>query len=181
MTADQIANTAEFFSFGTNDLTQTTLGMSRDDYGGFIGYYQENDIIPNDPFQTIDQTGVGRLMEQGVSLGRGTRPELKIRPVASMVVTRLCHVTAPGSIMSLFSFHSDRPSSPPPRPPCWKRKRSKFRTKGRDKREAINLPLTENTSAAFFPPWEGAVFLLIPFVRLPCATACSSQCHCACN
>ena len=78
LTADQIASTAEFFSFGTNDLTQTTLGMSRDDYGGFIGYYQENDIIPNDPFQTIDQTGVGRLMEQGVSLGRGTRSDLKI-------------------------------------------------------------------------------------------------------
>jgi len=76
--ADQIAKTAEFFSFGTNDLTQTTLGMSRDDYGGFIGYYQEHDIIPADPFQTIDQDGVGRLMKQGVSLGRETRDGLKI-------------------------------------------------------------------------------------------------------
>ena len=76
--ADQIAETAEFFSFGTNDLTQTTLGMSRDDYGGFIGYYQENDIVPSDPFQTIDQEGVGRLMEVGVEGGRGTRSDLKI-------------------------------------------------------------------------------------------------------
>jgi pyruvate,orthophosphate dikinase len=76
--ADHIAKSAEFFSFGTNDLTQTTLGMSRDDYGGFIGYYQENDIIPSDPFQTIDQDGVGRLMKQGVSLGREAREGIKI-------------------------------------------------------------------------------------------------------
>ncbi len=76
--ADQIAETAEFFSFGTNDLTQTTLGISRDDYGGFIGYYQEHDIVPSDPFQTIDQEGVGRLMEIGVEGGRGTRSDLKI-------------------------------------------------------------------------------------------------------
>ena len=76
--ADQIAKTAEFFSFGTNDLTQTTLGMSRDDYGGFIGYYQENDIVPADPFQTIDQDGVGRLMKIGVEGGRGSRDNLKI-------------------------------------------------------------------------------------------------------
>jgi pyruvate,orthophosphate dikinase len=78
MCADQIAQSAEFFSFGTNDLTQTTLGMSRDDYGSFIGYYRENDIIPNDPFQTIDQDGVGRLMKTAVAGGRQTRPGLKI-------------------------------------------------------------------------------------------------------
>ena len=78
MTADQIAEDAEFFSFGTNDLTQTTLGMSRDDYGGFIGYYRENDIIGADPFQSVDQKGVGRVMEIGVELGRKTRPGLKI-------------------------------------------------------------------------------------------------------
>jgi pyruvate,orthophosphate dikinase len=76
--ADQIAETAQFFSFGTNDLTQTTLGMSRDDYGTFIGHYRENDIIPADPFQTIDQDGVGRLMQTGVERGRGTRSDLKI-------------------------------------------------------------------------------------------------------
>ncbi|MBA4018129.1 MAG: pyruvate, phosphate dikinase [Pirellula sp.] len=77
-TADQIASGAEFFSFGTNDLTQTTLGISRDDYGGFINYYKENDIVPNDPFQTVDQAGVGALMKMGVEKGRGTRKDLKI-------------------------------------------------------------------------------------------------------
>jgi pyruvate,orthophosphate dikinase len=78
LTAGEIAENAEFFSFGTNDLTQTTLGMSRDDYKGFIGYYLENDIIPADPFQTVDQTGVGKLMKIGVEGGRATRPDLKI-------------------------------------------------------------------------------------------------------
>ena len=76
--ADQIAQGAEFFSFGTNDLTQTTLGMSRDDYGGFINYYKEHDVVPNDPFQTIDQDGVGALMKIGVEKGRGQRKDLKI-------------------------------------------------------------------------------------------------------
>ena len=78
LTADEIAEKAEFFSFGTNDLTQTTLGMSRDDYKGFIGYYMEHDIVPADPFQTVDQVGVGKLMKMGVTLGRQTRPNLKI-------------------------------------------------------------------------------------------------------
>ncbi len=78
LTADEIAEQAEFFSFGTNDLTQTCLGMSRDDYKGFIGYYMENDIVPADPFQTVDQTGVGKLMKIGVDGGRGTRNDLKI-------------------------------------------------------------------------------------------------------
>ena len=76
--SDEIAETAEFFSFGTNDLTQTSLGMSPDDYGGFIGHYRENDIVPHDPFQSIDQGGVGRLIELGVAGGRSTRSELKI-------------------------------------------------------------------------------------------------------
>jgi len=78
LTAGEIAEGAEFFSFGTNDLTQTCLGMSRDDYKGFIGYYMENDIVPADPFQTVDQTGVGRLMKIGVEDGRATRENLKI-------------------------------------------------------------------------------------------------------
>lgn len=76
--ADQIAQGAEFFSFGTNDLTQTGLGMSRDDYGTFIGYYREHDIVGNDPFQTIDQDGIGGLMKLGVAGGRKTREKLKI-------------------------------------------------------------------------------------------------------
>jgi pyruvate,orthophosphate dikinase len=76
--ADQIAKEAQFFSFGTNDLTQTGLGMSRDDYGSFIRHYMENDIIPKDPFQVIDFDGVGGLMKIGVEKGRATRADLKI-------------------------------------------------------------------------------------------------------
>ncbi len=76
--ADEIAEGAEFFSFGTNDLTQTTLGISRDDYGSFMPQYRELDIVPADPFQTIDQPGVGRLMKIGIEGGRKTRPDLKI-------------------------------------------------------------------------------------------------------
>jgi pyruvate,orthophosphate dikinase len=76
--ADQIAKEAQFFSFGTNDLTQTTLGMSRDDYGSFIRYYMEHDIVAKDPFQTIDTDGVGGLMRLSVERGRSTRPDLKV-------------------------------------------------------------------------------------------------------
>ncbi|MGB0652587.1 MAG: pyruvate, phosphate dikinase [Thermoplasmatota archaeon] len=78
LTADEIAQKAEFFSFGTNDLTQTTLGVSRDDAGGFLTHYQENKLIPHDPFQTIDFTGVGQLVEIGTERGRQTRPDLKV-------------------------------------------------------------------------------------------------------
>jgi pyruvate,orthophosphate dikinase len=76
--ADQIAQEAQFFSFGTNDLTQTALGMSRDDYGNFIRYYLEHNLLPRDPFQSIDIDGVGGLMKIGVERGRATRPDLKI-------------------------------------------------------------------------------------------------------
>lgn len=76
--AAEIAQRAEFFSFGTNDLTQTTLGMSRDDYAGYINYYREHDIVPNDPFQTIDRAGVGGLMRQAAVAGRQARPGLKL-------------------------------------------------------------------------------------------------------
>jgi pyruvate,orthophosphate dikinase len=76
--ADQIAREAQFFSFGTNDLTQTTLGMSRDDYGAFIRHYLENDLISKDPFQSIDIDGVGALMKIGVDKGRGERHDLKV-------------------------------------------------------------------------------------------------------
>jgi len=76
--ADQIAKEAQFFSFGTNDLTQTTLGMSRDDYGSFIRVYLESDLVPKDPFQVIDFEGVGALMQIAVEKGRKTRPDLKI-------------------------------------------------------------------------------------------------------
>ena len=78
LTADKIATVAEFFSFGTNDLTQTTYGLSRDDAGKFLAYYYEHDILKDDPFQSIDQEGVGKLMEIGVSKGRSVRKDLKI-------------------------------------------------------------------------------------------------------
>jgi pyruvate,orthophosphate dikinase len=78
MAAGEIAKEAEFFSFGTNDLTQTGLGMSRDDYGSFIKAYIEGDLVPKDPFQVIDFDGVGNLMQIAVERGRKTRPDLKI-------------------------------------------------------------------------------------------------------
>jgi pyruvate,orthophosphate dikinase len=76
--ADEIAKDAQFFSFGTNDLTQTTLGMSRDDSGSFLPYYQELEIVKNNPFATIDQGGVGQLMQIAIEKGRKTRPDIKL-------------------------------------------------------------------------------------------------------
>lgn len=76
--ADEIARDAEFFSFGTNDLTQTTLGMSRDDSGSFLPHYAELDIVDANPFASIDQKGVGKLMEITRDLGRKTRPNIKL-------------------------------------------------------------------------------------------------------
>ncbi|HOK87103.1 MAG TPA: PEP-utilizing enzyme, partial [Tenuifilum sp.] len=76
--ADRMAKTAEFFSFGTNDLTQMTFGFSRDDIGGFLHDYLEKKMLAADPFQTIDQDGVGQLIEMAVAKGRNTRPELKV-------------------------------------------------------------------------------------------------------
>jgi pyruvate,orthophosphate dikinase len=78
LTADEIAQTAEFFSFGTNDLTQTCLGMSRDDSGSFLGAYTENEIIKKNPFASIDQTGVGQLIEIAAAKGNKTRPGIKL-------------------------------------------------------------------------------------------------------
>ncbi len=76
--ADRMAEEAEFFSFGTNDLTQMGFGFSRDDIGGFLQYYLDKKILKADPFQTIDQDGVGQLIEMAVQKGRATRPDLKV-------------------------------------------------------------------------------------------------------
>lgn len=78
LTASEIAQVAEFFSFGTNDLTQTTLGVSRDDAGKFLPVYLEREIWPADPFATLDVSGVGQLVEMGTQRGRATRPHLKV-------------------------------------------------------------------------------------------------------
>ena len=78
LTADEIAQSAEFFSFGTNDLTQTALGMSRDDSGSFLPQYAEHEIVKNNPFATIDATGVGQLVQIAVERGRKTRPDIKL-------------------------------------------------------------------------------------------------------
>jgi len=78
LTADEIAKEAEFFSFGTNDLTQMTFGFSRDDAGKFLDSYYTNKIYESDPFARLDQTGVGRLVEMAAKLGRQTRPDLKL-------------------------------------------------------------------------------------------------------
>ena len=76
--ADEIAEHADFFSFGTNDLTQTALGLSRDDAGRFLSHYLETGVLERDPFETIDQDGVGDLMELAVERGRSTRADLKL-------------------------------------------------------------------------------------------------------
>jgi pyruvate,orthophosphate dikinase len=78
MTADQIATEAEFFSFGTNDLTQMTFGFSRDDIGKFLRSYQDKKILDKDPFATIDTEGVGAVLRIGVEKGRAARPALKV-------------------------------------------------------------------------------------------------------
>jgi len=78
LTDDQIATRAEFFSFGTNDLTQTTYGFSRDDIGSFLPQYLARGILPADPFQTIDRQGVGALIRTAIKKGRRIRPDLKV-------------------------------------------------------------------------------------------------------
>ena len=78
LTADEIAREAEFFSFGTNDLTQMTFGFSRDDAGKFLESYFEKQIFENDPFERLDQAGVGKLVETACKLGRSVRPDIKL-------------------------------------------------------------------------------------------------------
>ena len=78
LTANEIAQCADFFSFGTNDLTQTTYGLSRDDAGKFLPMYKDEGFIKHDPFVVLDQDGVGQLVQMGTEKGRSTQPKLKI-------------------------------------------------------------------------------------------------------
>jgi pyruvate,orthophosphate dikinase len=78
LTANEIARCADFFSFGTNDLTQTAFGLSRDDAGKFLPSYVEQGILPHDPFVSLDQGGVGELVRIGVTRGRSEHPDLKV-------------------------------------------------------------------------------------------------------
>ena len=103
VTADEIAKEAEFFSFGTNDLTQMGFGLSRDDAGKFLLYYLEHGLLEKDPFVTLDASGVGQLVEIGVKKGRSVKPKLKIGvcgehggdPARSASSTRWVSTTCP--------------------------------------------------------------------------------------
>ncbi len=110
ITADQVATEAEFFSFGTNDLTQTTFGLSRDDSGKFLPFYVEHGILPRDPFEAIDRDGVGRLMEWGVQRGRETRQDLKVGICGE-------HGGEPSSVEFCHQIHLDYVSCSPFRVP----------------------------------------------------------------
>ncbi|MGB0258581.1 MAG: putative PEP-binding protein, partial [Coraliomargarita sp.] len=110
LTADEIAETAEFFSFGTNDLTQTGLGMSRDDAGSFLGKYKELDILPQNPFASIDATGVGQLVEIGAQKGKKTRKGIKLGICGE-------HGGDPASIKFFHNVGLNYVSCSPPRVP----------------------------------------------------------------
>jgi pyruvate,orthophosphate dikinase len=110
VTADQIAKEAEFFSFGTNDLTQTTLGMSRDDAGSFLGFYAENGILPANPFESLDVGGVGELVRMACEKGRTSRPGIKLGICGE-------HGGDPASIHFCHSVGLSYVSCSPPRVP----------------------------------------------------------------
>jgi pyruvate,orthophosphate dikinase len=110
ITADEIAREADFFSFGTNDLTQTTLGLSRDDMGLFYDEYQRKEIYNQNPFASLDQTGVGKLIDLAVAKGRDTKPKLKLGICGE-------HAGDPSSIDFCHRTGLDYVSCSPPRVP----------------------------------------------------------------
>ena len=110
MKGDKVAEVAEFFSFGTNDLTQMTFGYSRDDAGKFLPIYIEKGILKNDPFQVLDQEGVGQIVEMGVTKGRSAKPELKVGICGE-------HGGEPSSVMFCDSVGMDYVSCSPYRVP----------------------------------------------------------------
>ena len=110
ITADEIAKEADFFSFGTNDLTQTTLGLSRDDMGLFYDEYQRKEIYNKNPFASLDQRGVGKLIDLAVERGRSTKPDLKLGICGE-------HAGDPSSIDFCYRAGLDYVSCSPPRVP----------------------------------------------------------------
>jgi len=130
ITAEQIAEVADFFSFGTNDLTQTTLGMSRDDYTKFSKKYEELKIFKADPFQTIDQEGVGKLIEQAVKLGRTTKPNLEIGICGE-------HGGDPSSVEFCYRVGMDYVSCSPYRVPIARLAAAQAAISGSDKSESM--------------------------------------------
>jgi pyruvate,orthophosphate dikinase len=110
ITADEIAQEADFFSFGTNDLTQMTLGLSRDDMGLFYDEYQSKEIYNKNPFASLDQTGVGQLIDLAVDKGRSTKPDLKLGICGE-------HAGDPSSIDFCHRAGLDYVSCSPPRVP----------------------------------------------------------------
>ena len=120
LTADEIAQTAEFFSFGTNDLTQTALGISRDDMGNFLMPYIENEIFKKNPSPPSTPTGVGQLMEIAVDKGRKTRPNIKLgicgEHGGDPDCVKFCHKLGLDLRELLALTACPSPASPPPRP-----------------------------------------------------------------
>jgi len=110
VTADKIAGEAQFFSFGTNDLTQTALGISRDDAASFLTYYAEHKLIAADPFESLDAEGVGELVRIAVEKGRQTRPGIKLGICGE-------HGGDPSSVHFFHSVGLDYVSCSPPRVP----------------------------------------------------------------
>ncbi len=110
ITADELAEVAEFFSFGTNDLTQTTLGLSRDDMGSFFETYRRKEIYDHNPFASIDEQGVGRLITTAVERGRSTRGNIKLGICGE-------HAGDPASIQFCHRAGLDYVSCSPPRVP----------------------------------------------------------------
>src|SRR5690348_17352032 len=130
MTADEVAGEAEFFSFGTNDLTQTTMGLSRDDYTKFQGDYEKAKIFANDPFAVLDQEGVGKLVKMAVDLGRSTRRDLEIGICGE-------HGGEPSSVQFCYRVGMNYVSCSPYRVPIARLAAAQAAISGNDKSESM--------------------------------------------
>jgi pyruvate,orthophosphate dikinase len=129
ITADQVATEAEFFSFGTNDLTQTTLGISRDDYTKFVKHYVDNKLWKEDPFAVLDREGVGQLVKSAVENGRKTRPDLEVGICGE-------HGGEPSSVEFCYQVGMDYVSCSPYRVPIARLAAAQAAISGGDKSEA---------------------------------------------